>query len=246
MAAEEEADELWSGAPDPQTLERWTRRREAGEPLAWIVGVQRFCGRDLRVHRGVFVPRPQSEELARRAAAALGHTGGPALDVCTGAGAIAAHLMDAVPGATIFATDVDAAAVRCARANGVRAVQADLAQPFVAGICGVVTAVAPYVPTSALALLPTDVLRFEPRRALDGGGNGLDVVRRVVASAARVLRPGGHLFVELGGEQAGRLAVELDTGGWNELTSWGDAEGDLRGLSARRPPSIARPKGSAR
>ena len=237
VAADEEADELLASAQDEVTLEEWIVRRQQGEPLAWITGTQRFCGRQIRVDAGVYVPRPQSEDLARRAADALGRDGGPALDLCTGSGAVAHHLMATAPTSTVVAADIDRRAVLCARSNGVRAVQADLAGPFGDGIFGMVTAVAPYVPTPALSLLPADVQRYEPRRALDGGPDGLEVVRRIAGSARRVLRPGGWLFLELGGEQGPPMASALADSGWREASMWTDEEGDLRGLSARLAPS---------
>ena len=96
------------------------------------------------------------------------------------------------------------------------------------------TAVAPYVPTGALPLLPADVRRHEPRAALDGGPDGLDVVRRVVEDAARVVRPGGWLLVEVGGGQDDALEPELAAHGFAAVTTWRDADGDLRGMAARR------------
>ena len=121
VAAEEEAGELVGAGADRATLERWIGRRERGEPLAWIVGSASFCGRTVLVDRGVYVPRRQSEELARRAAGLL-PAGGRAADLCTGAGAIAAHLAGEVPSATVVGTDIDPRAVACARRNGVAAV----------------------------------------------------------------------------------------------------------------------------
>lgn len=235
QAAEEEADDLLSAAPDGDTLEWWLRRRERGEPLAWITGSQLFCGHRVTVDAGVYVPRPQSEELARRAAGVLAGRGDRAVDLCTGTGAIARHLMDMEPTAGVVATDVDARAVRCARSNGVPVVQADLAAPLAAGAFDIVTAVAPYVPTESLAVLPADVRRYEPRRALDGGDDGLDLVRLIVVAAARLLRPGGSLFLELGGDQDTELGQTLVAAGWTGMTTWADEDGDLRGLSARRP-----------
>ncbi|MCU1451556.1 MAG: methyltransferase, partial [Acidimicrobiales bacterium] len=147
VAADEEAAELRTAAPDEAALEAWLRRREQGEPLAWITGSMLFCGRRLRVEPGVYVPRIQSEELARRAAALLPDRG-RALDLCTGVGAVAAHLMAQVPTATVIGLDVDERAAACARRNGVPTAVADLAEPLRGdGQFDVVTAVAPYVPT---------------------------------------------------------------------------------------------------
>jgi release factor glutamine methyltransferase len=232
VAAADEAAELVSAATDDATLEAWVRRRETGEPLAWITGTTLFCGRALSVDHGVYVPRPQTEELARRAAAVL-PPGGRAADLCTGVGAIAAHLMARRLGAVVIGVDRDPAAVRCARRNGVGAVVGDLAAPLSSGAFDVVTAVAPYVPTEAIALLPADVRRYEPLLALDGGPDGLAVVRRVVAGAARLLRPGGYLLVELGADQDALLAPVLGRRGFSEPAPWHDAEGDLRGVATR-------------
>ena len=112
---------------------------------------------------------------------------------------------------------------------------ADLAAP-VRNRAGfdVVTAVAPYVPTGDMRLLPADVQRHEPRVALDGGGDGLDLVRRVVGAASRLLRPGGWLVLELGGDQDAKLAPSLEAHGFGETESWRDDDGDLRGIAARR------------
>jgi release factor glutamine methyltransferase len=233
VAAEEEADELVATAPDVSTLGDWVRRREAGEPLAWITGRVRFCGRLLHVTSGTYVPRPQTDELARRAAALL-PTGGRALDLCTGTGAIAAHLRAEDPGATVIGVELDPAAATCARSNGVNVVIGDLDESLRGGEgFDVVTAVAPYVPTGELAYLPADVQRYEPRRALDGGPDGIDLVGRVVEAARRLLGSGGWLLIEVGGDQDRLLAPFLEARGFDALTPWWDDEDDLRGIAAR-------------
>ncbi len=237
VAAEEEADELLGAAPDLATLEAWLCRREQGEPLAWITGTLRFCDRTLQVDRGVYVPRIQSEELARRAGEVLPR-GGRAVDLCTGAGAVAAHVSTRVPTAMVLGIDIDVRAATCARRNGVRAVVGDLDRPLrTERHFDLVTAVAPYVPTGDLRLLPVDVQRFEPRAALDGGVDGLDLVRRIIAAAGRILRPGGWLLIELGGAQDTVLAPVLAAAGLAPAESWNDEDGDLRGLASRKPGS---------
>lgn len=233
VAAPEEAAELVAAAPDEQTLEDSVRRREQGEPLAWITGSVVFCGRRLNVARGVYVPRVQSEELARRASALLPE-GGRAIDLCTGVGAIAAHLMAQVPTATIIGCDMDAGAAACARSNGVPTVVADLAEPIrQIEAFDIVTAVAPYVPTDDMRLLPADVQRYEPRPALDGGPEGLDTLRRLIATAQRLLRPGGWLLTEIGGDQDEALAPTLAAAGFDPVIPWRDIDGDLRGIQAQ-------------
>lgn len=233
VAADEEAVELVAAAPDEPTLERWIRRREQGEPLAWITGVHVFCDLRLHVASGVYVPRHQTEELARWAAAAL-PAGGRAVDLCTGTGAVAAHLRHRVPSARVVGVDLDPRAAACARRNGVPAVAGDLDRPLrLDRSVDVVTAVAPYVPTGEIGVLPADVQRYEPRRALDGGADGLEVVRGVVAAASRLLRPGGALFVEVGGDQDDQLVPLLASSGFGDVVARRDEEGDLRGIAAR-------------
>ena len=235
VAARDEADELIRCALDDEALDALVARRERGEPLAWITGSVSFCGRRVRVHPGVYVPRPQTEDLAHRAATLLRSTpGAAAADLCTGSGAVAAHLAASVPGVTVVATDVDLRAARCARANGVPAVVANGGATLRTSAFDVVTAVAPYVPTGSMPLLPSDVLRYEPLTALDGGSDGLDVVRMIVAEAARLLTPGGWLLLELGGDQDQALAGALSARRFDLTETWHDAEGDLRGLTVRR------------
>jgi release factor glutamine methyltransferase len=232
IAPEEEARELLRTAPDERVLEEWLSRREQGEPLAWITGETEFCGRGLYVAPGVYVPRPHTEELARRAARHLPDSG-HAADLCTGAGAIAAHLMHEVPTASVIGVDIDPSAVACAERNGVHAVVGDLGTPLgPGGSFDVVTCVPPYVPAVELLLLPADVQRYEPRVALDGGADGLDVARRVVAAAARLLAPGGRLFIELGGDQDKALAPDLAAAGFADIEPWPDEDGELRGVGA--------------
>lgn len=233
IAADAEAAELRRAAPDQPTLETWVQRRERGEPLAWITGSTTFCGHRILVDPGVYVPRWQSEELARRAVEVLPRNGGRAVDLCTGAGAIAVHLAAEVPGALVIGTDLDVRAARCAQRNGVVAVVADLAEPLRGASVDVVTVVAPYVPTGRLELLPSDVRLFEPRVALDGGRDGLEVVRRAAVTAARVLRPSGWFLCEVGGDQADVLHGVVAELGFGAIDPWYDDEGDLRGIAAQ-------------
>ncbi|MFT3853312.1 MAG: HemK/PrmC family methyltransferase [Ilumatobacteraceae bacterium] len=227
VAAEEEAAELCRAAGgDAQMLAGMLDRREGGEPLAWVVGGIDFGGRRIAVDPGVYVPRAHTVDLVRRAAALLG-PGGRAVDLCTGCGAVAAALGG-------VGVDLDPRAVACARRNGVPAVVADVAAvPFAEGMFGVVTAVPPYVPTAARRLLPADVQAFEPSLALDGGPDGLAVVASVIGAAARLLRPGGWLLVEIGGDQGHPAAEHLHAKGFVDVDAWTDDDGDLRGILAR-------------
>jgi release factor glutamine methyltransferase len=229
VAAEAEAVELVAVAQRTgAAVADLVARRVTGEPLAWITGQTTFCGRTIAVHPGVYVPRPQTEALALAARAAL-PAGGLAVDLCTGSGAVAA-----VVGAQ-YATDLDSVAVECARSNGVDAVVGDLDQPLPAELRGevdVLTSVPPYVPADRLHLLPRDTLAFEPRLALDGGIAGLELLARVAMAARWWLRPGGHLLVELGGDQVDLLGEYLV--GMDVVDLLRDAEGDVRTLVAAR------------
>jgi release factor glutamine methyltransferase len=225
-------------------LEELLARRLAGEPLAWIIGWARFCDARVCVDPGVFVPRPQTEALARRAVALL-PADGIAVDLCAGSGAVAIVLGRAHPRATVIATDVDPAAVACARRNDVDALLGDLDEPLPTSLrrrVDVVTAVVPYVPTEELHLLPRDVLAHEPRRALDGGPRGTVVLERAARAATRWLRPGGSLLLELGGEQADELSTTMAAAGLSAIRVHRDEEGRDRAIEARRPDPPSEPR----
>jgi release factor glutamine methyltransferase len=240
VAAEEEAEELRAAAHgDAARLEVLVQRRLTGEPLAWIIGSELFCDLRIRVDPGVYVPRWQSEQLARRAAQRL-PAGGTAIDLCTGSGAIARVLADARPGARIVASDADERAVACARANGVEAYVGDLFAPLPAGLEGsvdVVVGVVPYVPTSELGLLQRDTFAFESTRSYDGGPDGTRILRRVLSEAARFLRPGGALLLELGGEQPELLREELARLGFADVVVRIDEDELVRGIEATFAPA---------
>ena len=210
-------------------------RRLNGEPLAWIVGWVRFCGVHVLVDPGVFVPRPHTEPLALRAGELLPDDG-IAVDLCTGSGAVAAVLGSARPNATVVATDIDEPAVACARRNGVDALLGDLDEPVPPSLSGhadVVTAVVPYVPAEELHLLPRDVLEHEPRRALDGGPRGTSLLIRAIDAAARLLRPGGAVHLELGGDQAPEVERRLTAAGFVDVRVHRDDDGRDRAIEAR-------------
>ena len=235
VAAREEADELLARAGgDDVLLAALVERRLTGEPLAWIVGSTSFCGVEVRIDRGVYVPRRQSEQLARRATERLPGSG-VAIDLCTGSGAIAKVLMTERPGARVVASDEDARAVACAAANGVEVYRGDLFAPLPQELerrADVVVGVVPYVPTPELPLLQRDTLTFETPLAYDGGEDGTGILRRVLSDARRWLRRGGALLLELGGGQAGLLAADLARLGYAGVAVLVDDEGDARGIEA--------------
>jgi release factor glutamine methyltransferase len=235
LAAEEEAAELVAVASgNAEVLGRLVERRLTGEPLAWITGKVSFCGLEIGVAPGVYVPRWQSEPLARRAVECL-PADGVAIDLCTGAGAIAKTLATARPRARVLACDIDERAVACAIANGVEAYCGDLFAPLpptIAGRVDVVIGVVPYVPTPALALLQRDTRAFEGALSYDGGDDGTEILRRVLADSHRFLRRGGVLLLELGGEQSADLAAGLSSLGYVDVAVVVDEDDDVRGIEA--------------
>jgi len=207
-----------------------------GEPLAWITGRSRFCGLTVHIDSGVYVPRWQTQVLAETASLLLPEAG-TAIDLCTGAGAIAMVLHVRRPLAKVLATEIDPAAVVCARRNGVAACEGDLFEPLPRALLGtidVVTGVVPYVPSDAMHLLPRDVAEFEPRAALDGGGDGLTVLRRAICDAGAWVREGGWIALESGIDQVDEASVLLMAGGFGGVVELRDDDGDRRGVLAQR------------
>ncbi|GHH85268.1 methylase [Streptomyces sulfonofaciens] len=213
--AEDEASLLIAEAATPSALASMVERRLAGLPLEQVVGWAEFCGLRVAVAPGVFVPRRRTEFLVGRALA-IAPARAVVVDLCCGSGALAAALGAAIAGAEVYAADVDPAAVRCARRNlpGGAVYQGDLFEPLPADLRGridVLTANVPYVPSDDIALLPQEARVHEPLVALDGGADGLDVLRRVAAQAPYWLAPGGRVLVETSTRQA-PVAVAVFTG----------------------------------
>jgi release factor glutamine methyltransferase len=183
-----------------------------------LLGWAEFAGRQLAVTSGVFVPRRRTELLARLAAAAVPGEGGVAVDLCCGVGAVAVVLAE-VAGAEVHAVDVDPVAAACARRNLAGRGEVHVGDLWGAlpgrlrGRVDVVAANAPYVPTAQLDRLPREAREHEPRAALDGGGDGVDVHRRVAAGAEAWLAPGGVLLVETSQAQVALTVAALQEAG---------------------------------
>jgi release factor glutamine methyltransferase len=197
--AEDEAAVLAEAtAGDAGALARLVARRAGGEPLEQVVGYADFAGVRIRLRPGVFVPRVRSALLVR---VAVAHTAADAvvLDLCCGSGALGLAVRAHRPGIRLYAADADPLAVACARDNlgGAHVYQGDLYDPLPPLPVDVLIANVPYVATGHLPLLPAEARDHEPRIALDGGADGLDVFRRVVAAAPAWLTPGGLLLSEI-------------------------------------------------
>ena len=213
--AEEEARLLMADAP-PE-LAALVARRVAGEPLEHVLGWVEFCGLRIAVDRGVFVPRRRTEVLVREAAS-VARPGAVVVDLCCGSGALGVALASVVDGIALHAVDVDPAAVACARRNvgavGGRVYAGDLFDalpPELRGRVDVLFANVPYVPSDVVGSMPREAREHEPRSALDGGQDGLDVARRVIGGAPSWLGPGGSLLFETSESQAA-AAGDLVTG----------------------------------
>jgi release factor glutamine methyltransferase len=222
--AEDEAGLLLEAAGTATELAAKVALRVAGHPLEQVLGWAEFCGLRIRVEPGVFVPRRRTELLVREARA-VASPDAVVVDLCCGSGAIGAALLAACDRVELHAVDIDPAAVRCAGRNvaaagGGQVYLGDLYQPLPGTLRGrvhVLVANVPYVPTEAIKTLPPEARQHEPAVALDGGPDGLDVLRRVSAQASRWLTPGGHLFVETSAGQAGSA---VDTFTRDGLASW--------------------------
>lgn len=203
------------------------KRRRAREPVAYILGEREFYGRPFRVDRRVLVPRPDTETLVDAALDRTRHVSMSmrALDLCTGSGCVAITLARERPTSRVVATDLSGEALAVARDNALRLGaynvalrQGDLFAALPPGFrFDVVTANAPYIASGEFESLEPDVRDHEPRLALHGGLDGLDVLRRVVAGAAARLAPSGVLAVEVGAGQAPLVADLYERAGFRQI-----------------------------
>ena len=224
--AEDEARLLLDAGFPPLELDARVARRVAGLPLEQVLGWAEFAGLRIALDPGVFVPRPRTAFLASLAAA---WAGGIVVDLCCGSGAVGAAIVAARPETTLYAVDIAPAAAACARRNvSGQVYEGDLYDPLPTGIrgrVGVLVANAPYVPTDAIGLMPPEARDHEPRVALDGGPDGLDVARRVITEAPKWLEPAGHLLIETSQRQAPTLAGLMSAGGLTARTEHDDELG---------------------
>jgi release factor glutamine methyltransferase len=220
--AEDEAELLISAALTPGELDDMVKQRATGLPLEYVLGWAEFCGLRIAVEPGVFRPRPRTEFLVGEAVSlargADSSAGQPTVvvDLCCGSGALGVALVAALPRVELYAVDLDPAAVRCARRNveaaGGQVYEGDLYEPLPTTLVGrvdLLVANAPYVPSEEIELMPPEARLHEPLMSLDGGADGLDILRRVITSSTRWLAPSGHLLVESSKRQAPQLVETL-------------------------------------
>jgi release factor glutamine methyltransferase len=234
--------EIVAGLADPAgaepVYEQWIARRERREPLAYITGSQGFRGIDLAVDRRVLIPRPETELLVELV---IAHRPRTILDVATGSGAVALALADELPDAAVTASDVSEEALELAAENAralglgrVEFVHSDLLG-HVAGRFDAICANLPYVTRGDLATLQPEVARYEPRLALDGGDDGLDLVRRFVRTSPTRLELGGLIALEIGLGQATKTAELLAAAGFVAIECHEDLCGIERVVTAEAP-----------
>lgn len=231
--------------PAAATYVRGLRRRIAREPLQHIVGTQAFRHLTLKVSGDVLVPRPETEALAGWALELLPATGPRlAIDVGTGSGCIACALADKRPDLRVIALEVSPRAAALARANVVglglgERVSVEISDLFSAlrvERADVVVSNPPYLPSGLIASLAPEVSRYDPRVALDGGPDGLDVIRRIVEAAPRWLAPGGRLVLETAGdEQAATVVALMGARGFARVQTRADLAGIVRFVAGAMP-----------
>lgn len=217
-------------AGDGARLAGYVRRRTAHEPYSRIRGAREFWSLDFALSPDTLDPRPDSETLIEAALAALPDRTAPlrVVDLGTGTGALLLALLSEYPNATGLGADILPGAVATAARNAAALGLANRVQ-FVAGdwaainlgAADVILANPPYVPSNVIAVLPPEIVRFDPRRALDGGDDGLMAYRALMPVLRRILRPDGWAFFELGAGQAEAVARLV-------------AAGDLRVAGVRR------------
>jgi release factor glutamine methyltransferase len=221
------------------------KRRRNGEPIAYILGRREFFALPFRVDRRVLIPRPDTETLVERALAGTQaqHLYGRLLDLCTGSGCVAVAFAKARPTWRVTAVDLSPDAAALARENVRRAgvvhnvsvLEGDLFAPLAPGAqFELITANPPYIPSGEIAGLDTDVRDFEPRLALDGGEDGLVIIRRLLDAAPRYLVPGGLLAMEVGFDQAPAVAALFERAGFVDIARARDLAGVERVVSGRR------------
>ena len=228
------------GAPELAAFRELVRRRAAGEPTAWLTGRREFLGHVFRVDPLVLVPRPETELLVEAAIALLPQEG-TLLDLCTGSGCIAISAALARPDARVVATEISTEALAVARENAaalgaaVEFLEGDLYGPVAAGErFDLIVSNPPYVPAGEIEGLSREVRR-EPRIALDGGKDGLDVIRRIVSCAPSRLRPDGLLVIEMHETHAVPLPALCLAAGFGDAVVHRDLAALPRWVVARLP-----------
>jgi len=224
--------------------QRLLKRRLNGECIAYITGHKEFYGLDFIVNKNVLVPRPETEILVEKGLELLKNINAKVLDLCTGSGAIAIAIKHKQPLLEVWAADISKKALAIARKNGdshhlhINFLQSDLFNNIkinsINGYFDMIITNPPYVCSQKIKSLDLEVQR-EPRIALDGGKDGLDLIRRIIKDSMQYLLPGGILIMEADSEQMPEIKKILNDAGFRECNCYNDLSGQARVISARFP-----------
>jgi release factor glutamine methyltransferase len=238
------------------TFRQLIKRRQSGECTAYILGKKEFYGLEFLVNPSVLVPRPDTETLVEVALNKIGsREGSPSvLDLCTGSGAIAVALKHTMPELEIWATDISEEALKTAKANAARLLPPDSihflhgnlydallsSPPLLIAHCSLLIIVSnpPYIPSAEISSLPPEV-RMEPALALDGGGDGLDIIRKIVSRAPEFLCKGGSLLLEADPRQIKDIAALYEEAGFSDIQIHNDLSGRERVISGVKSDEMA-------
>lgn len=217
--------------PPHEVIERfndWIERRACREPLAYIIGKREFFGIDFEVTPDVLIPRQETEVLVETAVNVLSGICAPVVaDIGLGSGAIAVSIAKSVPDAVVYGTELSTSALEIARRNAERAgvdsqthfLEGDLFEPLAGLRFDLIASNPPYIPSDEIDHLQPEVSKFEPRRALDGGPDGLDYYRLITKRAPEYLKPGGILAVEVGAGEAAMVEELFSVNGFSDVRS---------------------------
>lgn len=231
---------------------RYLHQRIQGKPTQYITGRQEFYGREFRLTPDVLIPRPETEHSVEAGLSlTTGTAGATVVDIGTGSGAIGVTLSLELSKDTrvrVLCTDISEAAMRVARDNARRLgspaefAVCDLGSALASNVFDLVVSNPPYIPENDSASIQREVREHEPHVALFGGSDGLAIYRRLIPEAARLLKPGGHLVMEIGwlaAEAVGAILGERGSGEWTNTETKPDLAGIPRVIVARR--SLSRP-----
>ena len=241
-----------AAAPDPladeslATFNRLIKRRLDGECVAYILGKKEFYGLEFLVNPAVLVPRPETETLVETTLKQLTMSKRPLrlLDLCTGSGAVAITLKHEMPELEVWATDICAKALETAKANAARLLPPESVHFFhgnlfeaVSSLFPIIVSNPPYIPSAEIAGLSPEV-RAEPAIALDGGSNGLDIIRKIIAIVPEFLCPGGMLLLEADPRQMTGIAALFEENGFADIQTYRDLSGRERVIVGRYNPPL--------
>lgn len=231
---------LYSADGLDKKVEEFVARRLAGEPVAYITGAWEFFGVPIKVTRDVLIPRFDTEVMAEAAVALFKNRNSHPriLDLCCGSGCIGCSLAVAMPAARVILVDKDPRALSVCRSNmlelnlgpRVMCVEADATKkpPLLLGDFDLIVCNAPYIPTAEIETLDSSVKDYEPYHALDGGEDGLDIIRPVIRLWKSILRPEGTMMLEVGEGQAETVQALMEEAGFAKTMTLKDTAGTQR------------------